>query len=302
MRKIGYLALALSLCGSLTAQKAPVVRPRITGIAHVGLVAQNMNADRQFYMKMLGWSVMPSVETPDGLRFYGDPKQSVEVAPAAGPNDPPFNHIAFATSNVNEMRLYLEAHGVIVPATVTKLSDGSQSFRVNDPEDNTVEFLQYGPLPRHPAPAPNVISSRIIHAGFLVRNAKAESAFYQKLLGFRPYWKGGMKDGITDFISLQVPDGTDWIEYMLNVPPHPGHHQMGVVDHFSLGVVDINTVVTALTARGWTPSSGSHKQMGRDGKYQLNVYDPDETRVEYMQFQPSQPPCCSPFTGPQPQP
>ena len=42
------------------------------------------------------------------------------------------------------------------------------------------------------------------------------------------------------------------------------------------------------------------KQMGKDGKWQLNVYDPDGTRVELMEFRPKERPCCSEFTAPYP--
>ncbi len=61
----------------------------------------------------------------------------------------------------------------------------------------------------------------MIHAGFLVYQREAEDHFYREILGFRPYWHGGMKDSDTDWVSLQVPDGTDWLEYMLNQPEHP---------------------------------------------------------------------------------
>jgi hypothetical protein len=37
--------------------------------------------------------------------------------------------------------------------------------------------------------------------------------------------------------------------------------------------------------------------MGKDGKWQANLYDPDGTRVELMEFQPVMKPCCSPFTA-----
>ena len=36
-------------------------------------------------------------------------------------------------------------------------------------------------------------------------------------------------------------------------------------------------------------------KIGRDGKWQLNLYDPDLTRVEMMEFKPAQTPCCSPM-------
>ena len=41
-------------------------------------------------------------------------------------------------------------------------------------------------------------------------------------------------------------------------------------------------------------------QMGLDGKWQANLYDPDGTRVELMEFQPSVKPCCSTFTAASP--
>ena len=131
----------------------------------------------------------------------------------------------------------------------------------------------------------------------MVKSASAEDCFYRDILGFRPYWSGGMKEGTTDWVSLQVPDGTDWIEYMLNQPANPTKRQIGVADHFSLGVVQMDSVVAEFEKRGFPPDGQKAKQMGRDGKYQLNEYDPDEVRVEFMEFQPAQTPCCHPITG-----
>ena len=45
-----------------------------------------------------------------------------------------------------------------------------------------------------------------------------------------------MKDNETDWVAMQVPDGTDWVEYMLNVKPNADQHTMGVMNHISLGV------------------------------------------------------------------
>jgi catechol 2,3-dioxygenase-like lactoylglutathione lyase family enzyme len=142
----------------------------------------------------------------------------------------------------------------------------------------------------------------MIHAGFIVQNKLDLDPLYKDLLGFRPYWHGGMQPDRTDWISIQVPDGTDWIEYMLNVPPNASHRQVGVMNHFSLGVENMDTTEAALEKTGWQPHDGERKQLGKDGKMQLNVFDPDDVRIEFMNFQPSQKPCCSDFTGPQPQP
>jgi catechol 2,3-dioxygenase-like lactoylglutathione lyase family enzyme len=142
----------------------------------------------------------------------------------------------------------------------------------------------------------------LIHVGFVVGDSTRMDAFYREVLGFRPYWHGGMQPGRTDWVSLQVPDGRDWLEYMLHVPPDASHHTLGVMNHVSLGVENMDSTEALLKATGWTPHGEEHKQMGLDGKYQLNVFDPDDVRVEFMAFTPSQDPCCSPFTGPHPTP
>jgi hypothetical protein len=41
-------------------------------------------------------------------------------------------------------------------------------------------------------------------------------------------------------------------------------------------------------------------KIGRDGKWQLNLFDPDDTRVEFMERKPTDEPCCSPYAGPHP--
>ena len=46
----------------------------------------------------------------------------------------------------------------------------------------------------------------------------------------------------------------------------------------------------------------SMPKFGREGKWQLNLYDPDGTRVELMEFTPVEKPCCSDCTGPHPKP
>jgi len=139
---------------------------------------------------------------------------------------------------------------------------------------------------------------RIIHVGFVVRDPDAEDRFYKDILGFHVYWHGGRKDDETNCDDMQVPDGTDWIEYMLNVPANADHHTLGVMNHMALGVADIHAAEEQLRKNGW--SGNGQPKVGRDGKWQLNLYDPDDTRVELMEFTPTQKPCCSEYTGPHP--
>jgi hypothetical protein len=56
-----------------------------------------------------------------------------------------------------------------------------------------------------------------------------------------------------------------------------------------------------LESRGWKAPAGRDPQvLGVDGKLQLDLNDPDGTRVEFMEFRAVQTPCCSPVTGTQP--
>jgi catechol 2,3-dioxygenase-like lactoylglutathione lyase family enzyme len=140
----------------------------------------------------------------------------------------------------------------------------------------------------------------MIHTGFVVKDADAENRFYREILGFRPYWHGGRTDAITDWISQQVPEGSDWLEYMLNAGPNPTLKQLGSSDHMSLGVEHMPDVVAALARNGCEGPNCTASKVGRDGKMQLNLFDPDLTRVEYMEFKPSAKPCCSEFTADHP--
>jgi hypothetical protein len=66
-----------------------------------------------------------------------------------------------------------------------------------------------------------------------------------------------------------------------------------VNNHIALGVKDIQEANKKVEERVSTPVD--KPKIGRDGKWQLNLYDPDLTRVEFMEFKPVQTPCCSPM-------
>jgi len=91
---------------------------------------------------------------------------------------------------------------------------------------------------------------------------------------------------------MRVPDGTDWLEYMLNVR-NPSPRTLGVMRHFGLGVPSVEVAYQRLEQRGVKMSE--KPKIGRDGKWQLNLYDPGLTRVELMEPKPVQTPCCSPM-------
>jgi catechol 2,3-dioxygenase-like lactoylglutathione lyase family enzyme len=287
--------LMLTMAASMMAHGAR--RPAIVGISHVTLRSADLSKSRQFYGRVLGLEEEPA-GSQQRTRFRINNHQYVELA-AAGADAPADRlvEVGFETKDAEALRRYLGAQGVKVPGQLTASAGGTRSFDVRDPEGHQICFEQFGTAKGGSASG-HPISTHMIHAGFIVRDRAAEDRFYKHVLGFHVYWHGGMKKGETDWVDMQVPNGSDWLEYMLNVAENPSPHEAGVMRHLALGVVDIKPAVKTAEQSGWPIPDPA--QVGRDGKWQLNLYDPDLTRVEVMEFRPIEPPCCAKYTGPHP--
>jgi catechol 2,3-dioxygenase-like lactoylglutathione lyase family enzyme len=296
-------AIALLVFGAFPvgaySQTSGVDRPRILGIDHVSFYTTQPEGVQELYGGTLGLASAAAVES-GGIMRYMVGKQWVGygLAPDAKANDR-MDHVAFTTDNVAALRRYLMAKGIKVPA-IEGHADHSLSFTVIDPEQHRIEFVERDKTQPPVVSPASAVSRHMIHTGFLVRSREVEDHFYRDILGFRPYWHGGMKSGETDWFALQVPDGIDWLEYMLNQPEQIDLRQMGVLNHISLGVADMKKAQAVMESNGWKPHGDEAAEIGKDGKWQLDVFDPDLSRVELMEFKPTQKPCCSDFTGPHP--
>jgi catechol 2,3-dioxygenase-like lactoylglutathione lyase family enzyme len=296
MRRALLLVLLIATVAPLGAQA--VKRPAITGIAFARFYTTDPLGAQKFYGNTLGYKRLEA----NGVWTYPvNSSQWIEIltSPPLPKPDVRMAAVAFTTRNAAGLERYLVAHGI-----KTELPLKAGEFGVRDPEGNLVIFVQRGSnkLVAKAPPSPDATSKRVIHVGFIVRDAAKEDAFWRDVLGFRPYWHGGKTDSRTDYQSIQVPDGTDWLEYMLNVSPTPTLKQTGVMDHFSMGVAHMADAVAALERNKCEGPNCTKTQVGRDGKVQLNLFDPDFTRVEFMEFTPTKEPCCSPFVGKHPGP
>jgi catechol 2,3-dioxygenase-like lactoylglutathione lyase family enzyme len=279
----------------------PVARPPIIGVAHIGLRTDNLAAARKFYSGVLGFQEPFTVDDPPGklllTYFKVNDHQYVEVFPELkDPKQDRLSHISFETTDAEQMRAYLASCGVKVPEKLEPRLDGNRGFDVTDPDGHDVEFVQYMPGSLHSRNfgkfLPDTrISQRIIHLGVVVQDQAKADTFYKDILGFRETWHGGMTDTETDWVDMQVPEGTDWLEYMLNVHD-PSPKVLGVMHHFALGVPSVKTGYETVLKRDIKPEK---PKIGRDGKWQLNLYDPNFTRVELMEPNPVREPCCSPI-------
>lgn len=277
-------------------------RPPIVGVGYIALRTDDMNAARAFYSGALGYDA--AFESPAATKggparthFKVNDHQYIDVVPElAGPDQDRLIEIAFETTNAEQLRKYMASKGVKVPAKAGRDADGNTSFAIDDPDGHRVVFIQYLPGSLHGRNFGKHISDRrvsehMIHVGVIVKDRAAADALYRDVLGFKLQWYGGMKDDRTDWVSMRVPEGTDWIEYMLNVN-NPSPKTRGVMHHLALGVPSVAEGYKTVTGRGLNPEK---PKVGRDGKWQLNLYDPNLTRSELMEPKPVETPCCSPI-------
>jgi catechol 2,3-dioxygenase-like lactoylglutathione lyase family enzyme len=290
-----WMVAGLALVPALAQPK----RPAITGVAHVSLKTNDMAEERKFYGHDFGFA--EAFQVGPATYFKVNDHQYIQVAPGLKDDaEDRLSHVAFETTNVRQLRDYLASKGVKVPDSVQPGPEGDLSLMVQDPEGRDIEFVEYtsGSLPSRSfgkfLPAER-ISERIIHAGFIVQDQAAENRFYKDILEFKETWHGGMTDERTDWVDMRVPDGADWLEYMLN-QRNPSARTRGVMNHLALGVPSVEAGFKALTDRG-AGLRNEKPKIGRDGKWQLNLYDVNLTRVELMEPKPVQPPCCSPFVN-----
>src|SRR6266550_2270177 len=119
----------------------------------------------------------------------------------------------------------------------------------------------------------------ILHAALLfVRGGRDVEHVFDPVgavgdLNLPPVVVGGFKDADNDWWEIQVPDGTDWIEYMLNISPTADKQERGVQNHFSLAVEQVKSATARLREHGLKTTG--EPEIGRDGKWSFDIYDPD---------------------------
>jgi lactoylglutathione lyase len=275
------------------AQGSQVKRPHILGVAHVALYVSDLPKARAFYEDLLGYQEAFSLKREDGsvriVFLKVNEHQYLELFTDPPKNDGQLNHLAIYTDSAQQMRDYLAAHDIKVPATVPKGKTGNLNFTITDPDRHGLEIVQYEPdsLSAQSAgkylPATR-ISDRLMHAGFLVAAVDPAMKFYRDTLGFQEFWRGSANGTELSWINMRVPDGQDYVEFML-YRGTPSAQERGVKNHICLGVPNIEKAVADLESR---PARKAYPreikiQTGKNRKRQANLFDPDGTRVELME-------------------
>lgn len=304
-----FLSATLLLTQLLSAQTPQ--RPHILGISHYAVFAHDYEKSRAFYGQFLGFQEPYSLQNPDGtpsMTFFkiNDP-QTIELFPEREAGNDRLNHVSFQTDDIEALRLYLASKGVKVPDQAHRARIGNLGFNITDPEGHTLEMVQYMPegktmLAHGKFMSDKAISNRMTHVGLIVTHLDAEYKFYTGILGFKETWRGSKSGQVLSWVNLTVPDGDDYVEFMLYKDAPPSTDR-GSAHHICLQVPDVSAAVARLKAEPYDTVYGRpiETHVGINRKRQANIFDPDGTRVEIMEPTTIDGKTTPPSTAPPPQ-
>ena len=267
----------------LQVQPAPA-RPPVLGVAHVRLMTSDLAKARQFYRDLLGLPEVPQAAPNVAIFRLNDRQRVIVRAPLPADRDDRFIDVAFETPDLGAMKRHLASKGIEARDAEDAGEGQGQALETEDADRHRIRLIQLTAGPMASEGADRRISRRILHIGLTIRDAAAADRFYKDALGFSEIWRGGRPEGVTNWINMRVPEGTDYLEYMLMTAP-PDRRQLGSAHHLALLVPDIQAALETVRART-AATDANHRavpQIGVNRRWQLNVYDPDGTRIELME-------------------
>ena len=276
-----------------------VERPKVLGVAHMAIYVKDLAKTRQFYEEFLGFGepfTLPKTDGP-GVRIAFvkvNDEQYIEIFTEPDRGEGQLNHISFHTDDADRMYRYLKSKGIAVMGdrgSVPKGMTGNKNFNVKDPDGHIVELVEYQPdswtareKGKH-MPATR-ISERILHVGVLAGELDESVQFYGGILGFREFWRGSSTPNVLSWVNIRPAEAESYLELML-YEKLPAPDNRGTQHHVCLVVPDAEKALVELERRA---AKGLYKdarpiaiRTGVNRKRQINLYDPDGTRIELME-------------------
>jgi lactoylglutathione lyase len=282
---------ALAAIALLLPAAAHGQRPRLLGLSHAAFRVSDLERARAFYEGFLGYTAVSPMATSPGPRrllILLNQRQYLELVAGLDPAQDRLDHVALLTDDLAQARSLLAARRIPFAEAASE-AGGNPALSTRDAEGRALEIVEHARdgWPRSFAPAPPdsaAISPRMLHAGVLAGELDAANRFYASGLGLQETWRGSRDEKVLSWTNLQVPDGEEYIELML-YGALPAPDARGTAHHVCLEVADIERARARLLERGYAKTYGRPLEIrtGVNRRRQLNLYDPDGTRVELME-------------------
>jgi lactoylglutathione lyase len=272
-------------------------RPKVLGVAHMAIYVKDLEKTRNFYEGMLGFAEPFTLPKKEGggvrIAFVKvNDHQYFEIFNEADRGEGQLNHISFYTDSADGMYSYLKSKGIAVmgdKGSVGKGQTGNKNFNVKDPDGHIVEIVEYQPdswTAREAGkfmPATR-ISDQIMHLGVLVGDLDRSMDFYGGILGFKEFWRGSSSGRMLSWVNMRPAEGESYLEFML-YDHLRDEAERGTKNHACLVIPDADKALVELKTRaakvGYTKTI--EVKTGVNRKRQINLYDPDGTRIELME-------------------
>jgi extradiol dioxygenase family protein len=320
MTKLIVAALLAGTFMTAGASGEEVKRPRLLGVSKIVVRSHDLNASRHFYGDLLGFQEAFSIlknqtavvktglsqDQVSSIYFKVNNRQYIVVMPESSSNEMRWAGYAVETDDAEAMRLYLKSLGYSVPAKVARTPTHDLAFQISDPEGDSIEVMQYTPESLSVQScgkdlSDQRLSRRILHTGFSISKPET-TKFYLEGFNVREFWRAdptmkapgaapaAPRDGPlqANLSNLKLPESDDYIEWSISRarpnPPPAGGTGSG---HIALATLDtMAKTVAAVEARpafkDYTRRHEAH--VGVNHKWQGNYFDPDGTRVEFMEL------------------
>ena len=280
MRTISLILFSYLLSIQLWAQVP--TRPPVWGIAKMTFLVSSHDLAESYYGKFLGFDEAFSYPGHLGKihSFKINDRQFLEFIEDKNAKEKTrFVSLSLETEDVEQMRQYLQSKNVEVPGSVSVDKAGNEAFTVTDPSGTRIEFIRYLSGSLHQKSkgkhlSKNRISSRVQHAGIYVQDVEQSDRFYKDILGCQEIWKYQEQGNAQPkYVYLHFPDCIEFIEYSTANPNTA--HPCFLVD-------DMQEIITTLRSRknfGGISKPG----IGKGNRWLLNLYNADQTRVEFTE-------------------
>ncbi len=286
------LLATLTVAAAILAAPAPRQELPLNGIAHVAYLSSDFAASAKFYSGILGYQEAFRLPAKDGkpaqVFFKVNDRQFIRLDQSTSPTpDDRLVEIAFLTTDIHALRSQLESRG-LSPTKIEVRGDGNPYTSLTDPEGHVISFVEYRPDSKQAALDRKLLvrdrlSTEIWHTGVNVLDKAKMDSFYLDKLGMKPYWTGSRDDGKPLYVHHHLPGLRDnFFEYLVQYG-EGGRERLGSTYHICLVVDDIDNAVEKARQRGLPRDERYDVRLGMVKHYLSNMFDPDGTRVEFME-------------------
>lgn len=270
----------------------------LLGLARVSIRVSDLNKARALYSGVAGFEEAFDAHDANGAvtaaYFKINDLQFIEIEPGLTPKDVrPMVGFAIRTDQLKKLRRMLSARG-LNPGKIRIDADGCAGFYVTGlpgQDLGFVEFVQYGAKSlaertRGQYLGLHRLSTHLEHIGIITTNFDAAFHFYVDTLGFQENYRRVTTDRshvVLDHIAMPG-ESKDLVELFYPAEPHETlkRKHAGSMAHLAFTVPDDDAVVSLAQLRDPRAHLGA-PGYGLDNRWNFNLFDPDGTRIEFMQ-------------------